>query len=196
MRALHLMIEAKKLAYADMVIDADPKFAKIPVDGMKSKAYAKERAKLIDLAACDVDPGVLDGYTNGGGDDTIYLTTIDKDRQHRVAHLECVHRRVLAVGRDVDDLETRGPADHVVVRQDFARAGDDHPGARRDAVLVAERGVDVDDAGVRPRLHPRVQGVPGGAGRRGGYGRGQRRQDGEQEASHQSGHVSIRASIE
>ena len=35
--------------------------------------------------------------------------------------------------------------------------------------------------------------VPGGAGRRGGYGRRQRRQDGEQEASRQSGHESIRA---
>src|SRR5437899_4703943 len=41
-RALHLMIEAKKLAYADIAqYDADPKFAKIPVAGMKSKAYAK-----------------------------------------------------------------------------------------------------------------------------------------------------------
>jgi hypothetical protein len=38
--------------------------------------------------------------------------------------------------------------------------------------------------------------VPGGAGRRGGYGRRQRRQDGEQEASRQSGHESIRAGID
>jgi len=38
--------------------------------------------------------------------------------------------------------------------------------------------------------------VPGGAGRRGGYGRRQRRQDGEQKASRQSGHESIRASID
>ena len=31
-RALHVMIEAKKLAYADMLrYDADPRFAKIPV---------------------------------------------------------------------------------------------------------------------------------------------------------------------
>jgi hypothetical protein len=38
--------------------------------------------------------------------------------------------------------------------------------------------------------------VPGGAGRRGGYGRRQRRQDGEQEASRHSGHESIRAGID
>jgi hypothetical protein len=41
-----------------------------------------------------------------------------------------------------------------------------------------------------------VRGVPGGAGRRGGYGRRQRRQDGEQEASRQSGHESIRAGVD
>ena len=111
----------------------------------------------------------------------------------RIADHGC---RVPAVGRDVDDLEARRPADHVVVRQNLARAGDDHPGAGRETALVAELGVDVDDAGVRPGLHPGVQGVPGGAGRRGGYGRRQRRQDGEQEASRQSGHVSIRASID
>jgi gamma-glutamyltranspeptidase/glutathione hydrolase len=41
-RSLHLMIEAKKLAYADMRrYDADPRFAKIPVGGMLSKDYAR-----------------------------------------------------------------------------------------------------------------------------------------------------------
>jgi hypothetical protein len=38
--------------------------------------------------------------------------------------------------------------------------------------------------------------VPGGAGRRGGYGRRQRGQDGEQEASRQAGHEGMRASID
>lgn len=37
-KALHAMIEAKKIAYADMIrYDADPKFAKIPVEGLRSK---------------------------------------------------------------------------------------------------------------------------------------------------------------
>ena len=50
-RALHTMIEAKKLAYADMIrYDADPRFAEIPVDGLKSKEFAKTRAALIDAA--------------------------------------------------------------------------------------------------------------------------------------------------
>ncbi|MGH7620446.1 MAG: gamma-glutamyltransferase [Gemmatimonadaceae bacterium] len=76
-RALHLMIEAKKLAYADIAqYDADPKFAKIPVDGMKSKAYAKERAKLIDAgrANCAVPFGVPEATDRG----TTYLSVVDR----------------------------------------------------------------------------------------------------------------------
>jgi gamma-glutamyltranspeptidase/glutathione hydrolase len=81
-QALHVMIEAKKLAYADMLrYVADPKFAAAPVAAMLSKDRAKERARLIDpaRAACDVKPSTLDGLTNSGGGDTIYLTAIDKD---------------------------------------------------------------------------------------------------------------------
>ena len=48
--ALHVMIEAKKLAYADLLrYVADPKFTTVPVAGLLSKDYARERAKLIDL---------------------------------------------------------------------------------------------------------------------------------------------------
>jgi gamma-glutamyltranspeptidase/glutathione hydrolase len=44
-RALHTMIEAKKLAYADMITYvADPRFAKVPVAGMISRDYGRERA--------------------------------------------------------------------------------------------------------------------------------------------------------
>jgi gamma-glutamyltranspeptidase/glutathione hydrolase len=81
-QALHVMIEAKKLAYADMLrYVADPKFAAAPVTAMLSKDRAKERARLIDpaKAACDVKPSALDGLTNSGGGDTIYLSVIDKD---------------------------------------------------------------------------------------------------------------------
>jgi gamma-glutamyltranspeptidase / glutathione hydrolase len=81
-RALHVMIEAKKLAYADMLrYVADPKSSAVPVAALLSKDRAKARARLIDPAhaACDVKPAALDGLTNSGGGDTIYLTAIDKD---------------------------------------------------------------------------------------------------------------------
>ena len=76
--SLHLMIEAKKLAYADMLhYVADPKFTTVPVAGILSKKYAKERAKLIDPAKanCQVDSGVPPKV----GPDTTYLCVVDKD---------------------------------------------------------------------------------------------------------------------
>src|SRR6266487_1579741 len=46
---LHVMIEAKKIAWADRAkFYADSEFAKIPLAGLLSKDYATERRKLID----------------------------------------------------------------------------------------------------------------------------------------------------
>jgi gamma-glutamyltranspeptidase / glutathione hydrolase len=74
---LHAMIEAKKLAYADLVrYIGDPKFATLPVKQLLSKDWAVSRAKLIDpnKANCNVEPGtVLPGSS------TIYLSTVDRD---------------------------------------------------------------------------------------------------------------------
>jgi gamma-glutamyltranspeptidase / glutathione hydrolase len=74
--ALHIQIEAKKLAYADVLrYIGDPKASKLPVSGMLSKAYAAERAKLIDLdhANCDVAPGI----PVPAAGDTTYLSVVD-----------------------------------------------------------------------------------------------------------------------
>jgi gamma-glutamyltranspeptidase / glutathione hydrolase len=81
-RSLHVMIEAKKLAYADLLeYIGDPRFATLPVAQMIDKARAAARAKLIDPAQahCEVKPAVYDGVTNAEGKDTIYLTVIDRD---------------------------------------------------------------------------------------------------------------------
>ena len=81
-KALHAMIEAKKLAYADMIrYVADPAFAKVPVLPMLDKSHAKRRAALIDpaKAACAVEPSSFGGLTDREGGDTIYLTVIDRD---------------------------------------------------------------------------------------------------------------------
>jgi gamma-glutamyltranspeptidase / glutathione hydrolase len=77
--ALQAMIEAKKLAYADMYrYVADPKFSQVPVQGMLSKEYAGQRAKLVDMtkANCDVLPGEPELPTSG---DTTYLSVTDSD---------------------------------------------------------------------------------------------------------------------
>jgi gamma-glutamyltranspeptidase/glutathione hydrolase len=81
-KAMHVMIEAKKLAYADMLrYVADPKFTKVPVLPMLDKNLAKARTSLIDpaKAACTVEPSKYAGLTEGTGGDTIYLSVIDKD---------------------------------------------------------------------------------------------------------------------
>ncbi len=75
---LHHMIEAKKLAYADMQkYDADPRFVKVPVSGMLSKSYAAERAKLVNAskATCDLSAGMPTATDNG----TTYLSAVDRD---------------------------------------------------------------------------------------------------------------------
>jgi gamma-glutamyltranspeptidase/glutathione hydrolase len=77
-RALHVMIEGKKLAYADMLrYDADPRFARIPVEGLRSKSFAAARAKEIDLARanCAVEAGVPPGTDQG----TTYLSVVDRE---------------------------------------------------------------------------------------------------------------------
>ena len=80
--ALHVMIEAKKLAYADMLrYVADPRHEQTPVQTLLSKAHARERARLIraERAAGRVEPSVFEGVTNRTGGDTIYLSAIDRD---------------------------------------------------------------------------------------------------------------------
>lgn len=77
-RALHAMIESKKLAYADMLrFVADQRFSTVPVEGILSKAYGIERAKRIDLtkANCDVPAG----QPIEAGPDTTYLCAVDKE---------------------------------------------------------------------------------------------------------------------
>ncbi len=80
--ALQVMIEAKKLAYADMYrYDGDPRFTPVPVKELISKDLAEQRAKLIEMnkAECQVVPSNISAELNKHGNSTIYLSTIDKD---------------------------------------------------------------------------------------------------------------------
>ncbi len=76
-RYLHLLIEAKKLAFADL--DrwlADPEKSRLPVSRIISKEYGAEQRKRINpyRAAGEVASGVP------SAGDTVYLTVVDKDR--------------------------------------------------------------------------------------------------------------------
>ncbi len=81
-RAMHTMIEAKKLAYADLLrFVGDPKFAKVPVAQLLDKGNTERRAGQIEMtrANCDVQPTTLAGISSATGNETIYLTVIDRD---------------------------------------------------------------------------------------------------------------------
>ncbi len=70
----HIMIEAKKLAYADLYQhNADPDFYDVPLRELLSKEYARRRADLIEMSRAMATP------TTGLplGKDTIYLATAD-----------------------------------------------------------------------------------------------------------------------
>jgi gamma-glutamyltranspeptidase/glutathione hydrolase len=74
---LHLLVEAKKLAFVDRARHiADPAFYQAPLAQLLSKDYAAELRKKISATQAQ-EPD-----TNGprGGEDTVYLTVVDKDR--------------------------------------------------------------------------------------------------------------------
>ncbi|HEX7449920.1 MAG TPA: gamma-glutamyltransferase [Pirellulales bacterium] len=76
---LHLLVEAKKLAFADRAkFYSDPAFNQLPIATLIGKPYAEKRRQRIDRqrAATDVPPG--DARLAHG--DTIYMAVVDKDR--------------------------------------------------------------------------------------------------------------------
>jgi gamma-glutamyltranspeptidase / glutathione hydrolase len=79
-KALHVMIEAKKLAYADLLrYVGDPSSSRIPVAQLIAKPTADARVQLIDTkkAACSAVPVELASIAEKPGGDTIYMATID-----------------------------------------------------------------------------------------------------------------------
>ena len=74
-RELHKKIEAMKLAYADLArYNADPRFTRVPVKGLISKKYAKQRARLMS-------PRRAGKFSFGipPGSDTTYLAVVDRE---------------------------------------------------------------------------------------------------------------------
>lgn len=75
----HLLVEAKKLAFADRArFYADPAFGEVPVADLISKDYAAKRRALISTEKALV--GVPAGDPRLSHGDTIYLSVVDKDR--------------------------------------------------------------------------------------------------------------------
>lgn len=74
--ALHLLIEAKKLAFADSDrYLSDPDRVDVPIAWLLSKEYAQERASLIDMHRANPQP--QSEYRSLTGSDTTYLAAAD-----------------------------------------------------------------------------------------------------------------------
>ncbi len=77
-KAFHVMIEAKKLAYADVLrYVCDHRVNKVPMAGLLSKEYGHARAGLIDLAKSNC--GVEAGQPPPMGTDTTYFCVVDAE---------------------------------------------------------------------------------------------------------------------
>lgn len=84
---IHLMVEAKKLAFADReAYLADPDFVDVPLDGLLSKAYAAERRRLIDPLRAAAPNAVLPGQPQSSSrrgdslaEDTTCFVVVDGD---------------------------------------------------------------------------------------------------------------------
>jgi gamma-glutamyltranspeptidase / glutathione hydrolase len=80
--AMHIKIEAQKLSFQDLRrYNADPRVVKVPTEGMLSKAYAAERAKLIsaEKANCNTKPGDPGSVSTAKVGHTIYMSAVDRD---------------------------------------------------------------------------------------------------------------------
>ncbi len=75
---LHRLIEAKKIAFSDRdYYVTDPEFENVPVDTFLSKEYAQQCRGKIDFKKAMIPPSPS-SFT--GGSETVYVTTVDQDR--------------------------------------------------------------------------------------------------------------------
>ncbi|MHB1937566.1 MAG: gamma-glutamyltransferase [Acidobacteriaceae bacterium] len=80
-KSLHVEIEAKKLAYADLRhYIGDPRASHIPVAQLISKKLGVRRAaQITDRAQCSVLPSDLSGQLSRLSSDTTYLSAVDRE---------------------------------------------------------------------------------------------------------------------
>jgi gamma-glutamyltranspeptidase/glutathione hydrolase len=72
----HLLVEAKKLAYADLhAYNADPRFSRVPVERLTSKSYAATLCDRIDPQRASTLSAPPEPEQRGG---TVYLTAADR----------------------------------------------------------------------------------------------------------------------
>jgi gamma-glutamyltranspeptidase/glutathione hydrolase len=75
----HILIEAKKLAYADLLrYNGDPRFVDVPLDRLLSKSYARSLCSRIDLHHAAGAETARPSLTVKEKGDTVYLVAADR----------------------------------------------------------------------------------------------------------------------
>jgi gamma-glutamyltranspeptidase / glutathione hydrolase len=88
--ALHLMVEAKKRAFADRIAYAgDPRYVDVPLDQLLSADFAKDRYETIDMKQSS--DAFVAGKLGEAVGDTTYLCVVDRDGNavsfiHSISH--------------------------------------------------------------------------------------------------------------
>jgi gamma-glutamyltranspeptidase / glutathione hydrolase len=88
--AIHLMVEAKKRAFADrMAYAGDPRFIDVPLEQLLSKEFAKQRYETIDMTKASNE--FVAGKLGEAVGDTTYLCVVDRDGNavsliHSISH--------------------------------------------------------------------------------------------------------------
>lgn len=88
--ALHLMVEAKKRAFADRIAYAgDPRFVDVPLEQLLSSDFAKDRYDTIDMKQASDE--FVAGKLGEAVGDTTYLCVVDRDGNavsfiHSISH--------------------------------------------------------------------------------------------------------------
>ena len=161
---LHTIIEAMKLAYADRdSYYGDPDFLDIPAEGLLSKAYAAERAQLIDMASASIE--------HRAGDPFAYDSEVS-EWPYWIAGLGPPSGNQLLAG--LDHQNAAKDTTHIAIIDKDGNVFDSTPsgGWIRGAVMLGDTGIGMSIRGeqfwldptraaqLRPRSRPRYTLTP------------------------------------
>lgn len=89
--SLHLLLEAKKLAFADRhKYLGDPDHSDVPMEWLLSREYAAQRAARVDMGRANPQPSA--GRPDSSGTDTTYLAAMDS-QGNSVSWIQSVFHR-------------------------------------------------------------------------------------------------------
>jgi gamma-glutamyltranspeptidase/glutathione hydrolase len=109
--ALHVYLEALKLAFADRgKYVGDPDFVQVPVNGLLSDDFALQRAKLITEGAAPTPVAAGDPWPYNGGGSASASASVTTDQEQHTNHLVVADRQgnVVSYTNTIEQLAGSG----------------------------------------------------------------------------------------